>query len=191
MKRLGQSRVRHHQSTVIQDQVIWQVLDESHRILAEPRRLPSDLFQRLRQAMLDLDRPTQQRPPELVVMVADDAQRGARRHAGHRQSQYSDGIRAPVYEVAQEHEATPFLVAEDVVFDGVCELPQEFPKLRQTAVDVSHDVVPLLRCLHCLSVRVGGQDRIAGIRRKDVFAIADDSLDSDFQGGGVRSSRSV
>jgi len=69
---VNQPCVRHHQLSVVQDEVVREPLDEGHDLLAETVLLPVDLRKGLRQTVLDLHRASQQGASELVIVIAHD-----------------------------------------------------------------------------------------------------------------------
>ena len=110
-----------------------------------PRRNPAglglQLGQRLGQPVAELDLAPGQRPHQLGLVVAQDAERGAGRDHGHDQSQHARRAGPPVDQVAQEHHPAPVGVRADRVGRSVvAQLGQQSHSSVVAAVDVADDV---------------------------------------------------
>ena len=126
------------------------------------RRLLGELIERVLKAVGDRHLLALQRPHELHVVVARNAEASALRDRAHREAQHARRVGAAVHEVADEHEPAPVRMDDPVrdrqvaeqlavaklaldrrrlaLLDDVAELREKLPQLVEAAVDVAHDV---------------------------------------------------
>src|SRR5439155_13227318 len=124
----------------VENVVADQAIEEGAGALAEFLRLGFQLRQRLFQAVRDLDVAAAQLAAELVIVVADDAQRLPRRDHVHDQAQHVRSARPAVHQVADEERPASPQMPPDVFHRDVAELSQERGQLIETAVDVADEV---------------------------------------------------
>ena len=122
-----------------------QAVDEPLRIGAELVGLGGQLGQRLGQAVGDLHVAAAQRPQQLVLVVARDAECVTGGDHAHDQPQDAGGVRTAVDEIADEDRTAAVVVGAGgsslvVPDDRVAELGQQRLEFGPAAVDVTDDV---------------------------------------------------
>ena len=107
----------------------------------ERGRFVLELGQGLGKTVLDLYRPSDQRPPQLVVVVAHHREARPGRLARHRDPEHLRDARPAINQVADEDDAPAVRMAEDVIVAHlVAEQRDELPQLVDAAVDVADQV---------------------------------------------------
>ena len=142
MHRFGQPGVRDDQRPAVEHGVADEIVDERSHVAAERVGLGRQLAHRLGQPVAERDVAPVERPLQLVLVVAGNAQRHARADHGHNQPQDRWRRRAAVDEVAKEHGLAPLGVTRvvAVVGDRPAELTKQIDQLGVATVDVTDDV---------------------------------------------------
>ena len=138
---LPQARMGDHQPPAVQHVVADQAVQEGDHLGPELLRRGLQLRQRLGQAMGDLDVAAAQRPQQLALVVAGNAQRGAGR--GHRQhrGEHARRVRAAVDQVTEEHRGPARRMPPSAIGGGpVAERVQQVGQFPVAAVHVADDV---------------------------------------------------
>ena len=163
--------MRDDQPAVVEHVVRDQVRHEIPCGVLELLGLGGQLRQRLGQPVADGDLAAAQRPAQLVLVVAADAERVARRDHAHRQPQHARGVGSAVDEVADEHRAPTVGVvrvdgAADVVAgDHVAEFGKQLLEFGAAAVDVADDVERTGLVAHVVEQRLDDDVRHVDFRR--------------------------
>ena len=139
---LPQAGVGHDQLAAVEDEVTHQPVDEPGDLGGELRRLTGELGQRLGEPVADRHVAPPQRPQELGLVIAGDAQRRPVAHHPHGEPQHRRRGRTAVDEVADEEQPPAVGVRRGTAIgrDLVPEQSRQLDQLGVAAVHVTDDV---------------------------------------------------
>jgi hypothetical protein len=138
----GEPGVGDDATAVVEHGVADEAVDERGDLGAELLGLGVELGEGLGEAVGDLDVAAVERAPELVLVVAGDARRGAVAHHAHDEAEHAGAVGATVDQVADEERLPASWVAcgGSVGRDLVAELGEQGDELVGAAVDVADEV---------------------------------------------------